>query len=167
MGPAFPNPQISSCCHFLYQGFNKMLYQEQVYSKACRMCANCDIHNNYRQSHLCLYKASKRLGSQQSPVLSIEPDRIVIDELHLLLRIGDVPIRNLVFELVQTGRRGTNTISTLCSAMWGHLPSMGMQRPLWQAIRQVRLYISYGRRYEKGHQSLVITFQFLIEERHQ
>ena len=111
--------------------------------------------------------ASKRLGSQHAPVLSIEPDRIVIDELHLLLRIGDVPIRNLVFELVQTGRRGTNTISTLCSAMWGHLPSMGMQRPLWQAIRQVRLYISYGRRYEKGHQSLVITFQFLIEERHQ
>ena len=76
--------------------------------------------------------ASKRLGSQQSPVLSIEPDRIVIDELHLLLRIGDVLIRNLVFELVQTGRRGTNTISTLLTSLSSRVRQCGVTFRVWE-----------------------------------
>ena len=45
--------------------------------------------------------ASKRLRSQHAPVLNIEPNNVVA------LRVGDVLIRNLVFEIVKTGRKGT------------------------------------------------------------
>ena len=47
-------------------------------------------------------KPSKmRLGSQHLPLLSIDPDHIVLDELHLLPRILDVLIRNLILEMVR------------------------------------------------------------------
>ena len=39
---------------------------------------------------------NQRLGVQHSPILNIEPDHIVPDELHLLLRVGDILIRNLI-----------------------------------------------------------------------
>ena len=45
--------------------------------------------------------AKVRLGSQHPPLLAIDPDHIVLDELHLLLRILDVLIRNLIFEMVR------------------------------------------------------------------
>lgn len=41
-------------------------------------------------------KPSKRLGCINSPLLDIELDHIVVDELHLLLRISDRLIDNLV-----------------------------------------------------------------------
>lgn len=44
--------------------------------------------------------ARVRLGSQHPPLLAIDPDHIVLDELHLLLRILDVLIRNLILEMV-------------------------------------------------------------------
>ena len=75
---------------------------------------------------------SKRLGSQRSPVLNIEPDNIVIDELHLLLRIGDILIRNLVFELVQTGRRGSNTISTQLTSLSSCARECGVTFRAWE-----------------------------------
>ena len=76
--------------------------------------------------------ASKRLGSQRPPVLNIEPDNIVIDELHLLLRIGDVLIRNLIFELVQTGRRGSTTISTLLTSLSSRARECGVTFHVWE-----------------------------------
>ena len=51
--------------------------------------------------------ASQRLGVQHTPILTLEPDSVVIDELHLLLRVGDVLIRNLVWEIVDANRRHT------------------------------------------------------------
>ncbi len=41
---------------------------------------------------------SKHLGSIVPPLLNGEPFRIVLDELHLMLRIRDVLIRNLVWQ---------------------------------------------------------------------
>ena len=38
----------------------------------------------------------KHLGSQHPPLLDLEPSQIVADELHLLLRIGDVLLNNLI-----------------------------------------------------------------------
>ena len=75
---------------------------------------------------------SKRLGSQHSPVLNIEPDNIVIDELHLLLRIGDVLIRNLVFELVQTGRRGSTAIATHLTSLSSSARQCGVTFRVWE-----------------------------------
>ena len=72
--------------------------------------------------------ASKR----HAPVLNIEPDNVVIDELHLLLRVGDVLIRNLVFEIVQTGRKGTNTIPNLLTALSSSARQCGVTFRVWE-----------------------------------
>ena len=45
--------------------------------------------------------ARVRLCSQHQPLLAIDPDHIILDELHLLLRILDVLIRNLILETVR------------------------------------------------------------------
>ena len=50
--------------------------------------------------------ANKRLGTQHYPIITISPQKIVLDELHLMLRIGDVLIRNLVHEMVVSDKRG-------------------------------------------------------------
>ena len=39
---------------------------------------------------------TKHLGCVRQPLFDIPSDRIVLDELHLLLRIGDVLLRNLI-----------------------------------------------------------------------
>ena len=44
--------------------------------------------------------AKQRLGSKHTPLLRIEPDHIIPDELHLLLRVMDVLLRNLIWEMV-------------------------------------------------------------------
>lgn len=49
--------------------------------------------------------AKERLGVQHHPIIRISPEHVVLNELHLLLRIGDVLIRNLIFEMVLTDRR--------------------------------------------------------------
>ena len=36
------------------------------------------------------------IGQQNKPIIHIEPDNVVIDELHFLLRIGDVLVPNIV-----------------------------------------------------------------------
>jgi len=40
----------------------------------------------------------KHKGSINEPILPIEPSQLVIDELHLLLRVSDVLLRNLIFQ---------------------------------------------------------------------
>ena len=74
---------------------------------------------------------SKHLGSQHSPVLNIEPDNIVIDELHLLLRI-DVRIRKLVFDLVQTGRKGNTAIATHLIPLSSSARQCGVTYQAWE-----------------------------------
>ena len=39
---------------------------------------------------------SKHKGCIHPPLLNVEPSAVVLDELHLMLRIGDVLIRNLI-----------------------------------------------------------------------
>ena len=41
-------------------------------------------------------KPEKTLGSKHAPLLDLEPSQFVLDELHVLLRIADVLIRNLI-----------------------------------------------------------------------
>ena len=38
----------------------------------------------------------KHLGSKYMPLLNLEPSKFVLDELHILLRIADVLMRNLI-----------------------------------------------------------------------
>ena len=54
----------------------------------------------------------RRLGVQNKPIFAIEPDSVVIDELHLFMRIFDILIRNLIYELINRdhhSRRATDT----------------------------------------------------------
>ena len=64
---------------------------------------------------------SKHLCSHHLPLLNLEPTQVVLDELHLLLRIGDVLIRNVILYADQldhcrrerSSQRGSNYIRTL------------------------------------------------------
>ena len=64
----------------------------------------CKAHSLESLKKCALLSASKPakkcLGSQHSPLIAIDPDHIVLDELHLLLRIMDILIRNLILEMV-------------------------------------------------------------------
>ena len=64
--------------------------------------------------------ANKRLGVQNPPMLNVEPDHVVVDELHLLLRVADVLLTDLVSEMVLEDRRTRHTHST-CSNHEPHL----------------------------------------------
>ena len=46
-------------------------------------------------------KTKERCGEQEPPLFNIDIDHIVLDELHLLLRIEGVLIRNIVFECLR------------------------------------------------------------------
>ena len=48
---------------------------------------------------------TKHLGCVRQPLFDIPLDRIVLDELHLLLRIGDVLLRNLILQVDSMGHR--------------------------------------------------------------
>ena len=53
--------------------------------------------------------AKDRLGSQHVPLFDVDPQHVVIDELHLLLRITDILIRNLIFEMLRLDKKGNVT----------------------------------------------------------
>ena len=45
--------------------------------------------------------AKAKMGSQFQPLLEIPLERIIIDELHLLLRIFDVLLRNIIYMVLK------------------------------------------------------------------
>ncbi len=49
--------------------------------------------------------AKERCGVIRSPLLNIKLHHVVVDELHLLLRVSDVLIRNLILQMVIQERR--------------------------------------------------------------
>lgn len=65
----------------------------------------------------CVFsKPEKHLGSKHPPLLHLEPSQYVLDELHLLLRVSDVLVRNIIHLAdhldqesgLRRGRRGTH-----------------------------------------------------------
>ena len=64
--------------------------------------------------------ASVRLGSITTPLLNIEPDHIIPDELHLLLHIADVLITHL---------------QTIVKTVVYHVQGMGSKGSRWQSLR--------------------------------
>ena len=78
---------------------------------------------------------SKHLGCIKSPLISIPLNHIVLDELHLLLRIGDVLLRNLIWYMDSLDHRSkahmgeqTNHIRQLEEA----IHSCGVSFQVWQ-----------------------------------
>jgi hypothetical protein len=80
--------------------------------------------------------AKDRLGSQRSPLVKIDPDHVILDELHLLLRITDVLTRNLVFEMVrldlQERQRGSSGSITHLEAFVTTVRECGISFNVWE-----------------------------------
>ncbi len=45
--------------------------------------------------------SKKRFGCQNTPLFNIAISNVVIDELHLMLRVTDILIRNLIWAMLQ------------------------------------------------------------------
>ena len=64
-------------------------------------------------------RPAKHLGSKYPPLIQLEPSQYVLDELHLLLRVVDVLLRNVInladhidqTTAMRHGRAGTHIIS--------------------------------------------------------
>ena len=69
--------------------------------------------------------AKERLGSQHEPLFNVDPQDVVIDELHLLLRITDILIRNLILEMVRLDKKDS-------------LSGIGNQQHLISFVKAVR-----------------------------
>jgi len=50
----------------------------------------------------------KRKGCKHPPLLDLEPQQLIIDELHLLLRVGDVLLRNVILQAHALDREHAN-----------------------------------------------------------
>ena len=48
------------------------------------------------QRNCSFSQPQKHLGSKNPPLLNLEPSKYVVDELHLLLRVSDILLRNLI-----------------------------------------------------------------------
>ena len=74
----------------------------------------------------------KRLGSIESPLLDIEIDHVVPDELHLLLQVTDILIRNLIFymkKLDVKARSGNQHVNNLVTKV----RECGISFQIWEA----------------------------------
>ena len=63
------------------------------------------MYTQYRkEEYAALPKSAppkKRLGCIHTPLINIELTNIIIDELHLMLRISDVLLRNFLWAMIQ------------------------------------------------------------------
>ena len=103
--------------------------------------------------------ANQRLGVQNAPILTLDPERVVIDELHLRLRIGDVLVRNLVWEIVDSEGADLSLLESCirqqCSVSFR----------VWEARDpEVWLDITPGWRYEEAYQSIATALQLFAKE---
>ena len=91
----------------------------------------------------------KRLGSIESPLLDIEIDHVVPDELHLLLWVTDILIRNLIFYMkkldvkARSGNQHVNDLLTKVQEYWISFQIWG-KGCWWQNDWKTRMYIPIG-----------------------
>ena len=80
---------ILSCVHLIRWD---MSVEESVYTQK----KSRSLLTLQEKSHLANKPCHQHLGSIHSPLLNIELTKVVVDELHLLLRVTNVLIRNLI-----------------------------------------------------------------------
>ena len=80
---------VHTCCIDGIQGEPEMKYNTPPPEGKLRTLAS--LHKN-----CTLSRSDKHLGSKHPPLLQLEPSKYVLDELHLLLRVSDVLVRNLI-----------------------------------------------------------------------
>ena len=69
--------------------------------------------------HATLHAATEKFGVKNPPLLNIALDHVLLDELHLLLHITDVLLRNIIMMMVKFDRNGpsTNHLQSLVKAV--------------------------------------------------
>ena len=84
---------------------------------------------------------AKHLGCVRQPLFDIPLDHIVLDELHLLLRVGDVLLRNLILQVDSMGHKrkehegqGSNSIRELEEAVLACGVSFQIRQPTGKPI---------------------------------
>ena len=78
-----------------------MSVDEEVYTKT-KARSLSDMKSLAAKGY-CTY--AKHLGCVREPLFEIPLDRVVLNELHLLLRVGDVLLRNLILQVDSMGHR--------------------------------------------------------------
>ena len=77
------------------------------------------------------------LGSINAPILPLSPTDVVVDELHALLRISDVLLRNLIF-LVDAMEQRARMRAGRANVVMQHLEDMIKSCGVSFTIRQVK-----------------------------
>ena len=104
--------------------------------------------------------AKEWLGSKNQPLLRIEHDHVIPDELHLLLRVTDVLIRNIVWEMVQCDQRARvrgeegehlqrfqQTVQACGVIFKVHVGQVGNLLPHWNSLLLILAIITSSNQY--------------------
>ena len=79
----------------------------------------------------------KRKGAIHPPLFNIELDHVILDELHLLLRVVGVLLRNLIYEVLRIDRstkeRSATIAQTHLSMLVDAVRSCGVSFKVWRA----------------------------------
>ncbi len=76
-----------------------------MFNKHYILSYRCYISNDHEERtqesmHLCYNNPADKKGCVNPPLLNISIDKIIVDELHLMLRITDVLLRNLIWGMI-------------------------------------------------------------------
>lgn len=74
--------------------------------------------------------AKSKLGSQFTPLFKIALDHVVIDELHLFLRIFDILLRNIIYMALKCDQE--HQVDTSLTALKKTIRECGVSFAIWQ-----------------------------------
>jgi len=96
-------------------------------------------------------RKEKRKGAVHPPLFDIEIGHVVVDELHLLLRVVGVLLRNLIYEVLRIDRstkeRSATVTQSHLSMLVDAVRSCGVSFKVWQA-RDENGYASKSGKYD-------------------
>lgn len=82
-------------------------------------------------------RKEKRKGAVHPPLFDIEIGHVIVDELHLLLRVVGVLLRNLIYEVLRIDRstkeRSATVTQSHLSMLVDAVRSCGVSFKVWQA----------------------------------
>lgn len=101
------------------------------------MILSIQSHKNVHYNHFMITTEKKiKDANTQLPLIKLDPDNIIPDELHLLLRITDVLIHNLIIAAKtsdkKTNRRLELKEGPMIKALIGNIQSCGVSINIWE-----------------------------------
>ena len=96
---------------------------------------NCDLMTRTLEEMISFGRTSHKYCCANVPLLKISPDQIVPDELHLLLRIVDRLLRNIIYEVTEWDSEDavvTGTSTRHLTRLVETINSCGVTFSIWQ-----------------------------------